>query len=624
MEGLITEERMGACFRKNLEFFKARLPKLHATLLNPPTLYNLLSDTSGVNVINLSDGSLLFPTTHGRHQMLNIAQEWAKSPLNNPKWRLDNNSITPLSPLESLPLTNEGCQALLNLSPTESGTICRLGANFYPPTIFYGLAGGLCLALLLEQGAFFHALYLCEEHPDLWRISCYFVDYARLFEATPPNACVLSLGQMPPTLWQHVFLTKKITHSFLHLEFDPYKNDNTKQQAQSFNAAKKSALRGWGSFEDEMLGLTNTLENLKNNPPILQPKRLKPIDLPICVVGNGPSLDALLPFLKENAPKMVVFSCGTALKVLKKAGVAVDFQIEIERIDYLKEVLESAPLEDTPLICGNMLNPKALTCAKEVYVFMRGGSCSGYLAPPLSVEFSAPFVGNAGVALASLFSHTLILCGLDCGYIEGQSKHAKGSYYGDESPTIPTDSLEVQANFGDGKVFSDGLFLLSAKQMGQLFKHQQNQVYNLSSGAFIEHTTPLRAQDLKLMGGKKDRAIRHIKSAFKPIKLTPPKGSLNAFKKALTELLNTPIATKKELYALVDQINALGVTTTQENPFVGILFEGSLAHLCLHLLVACLPLKQADLPAFYTKAKDIILNTIDQMLDIYNAKSTFV
>ncbi|BCZ17027.1 PH domain-containing protein [Helicobacter sp. NHP19-003] len=615
MEGLIAEERMGACFAKNLEFFKARLPKLHAKLLAPPTLYNLLSDTGGVNVINLSDGSLLFACVEGQHQMFNAAKEWAKSPLTNPKWHLDDNQITPLSPLESLPLTNEGCQALLALSSTSN--TYRLGLNFYPPTLFYGLAGGLCLALLLEQGAFFHALYLYEEHPDLWRISCYFVDYARLFKATPPSACVLSLGAIPSTLWQHVFLAKKITHSFLHLEFDPYKNDSTKAQAQNFRRVKRRALRGWGSFEDEMLGLANTLENLKTNPPIFQPKYLKAIDLPICVVGNGPSLDGLLPFLKENADKMVVFSCGTALGVLKKAGVAVDFQIEIERIDYLREVLVNAPLGDTPLICGNMLNPRALACAKEAYVFMRGGSCSGCLAPHLSVEFSAPFVGNAGVALASLFSHTLILCGLDCGYIEGQTKHAKGSYYGDESPQIPTDSLEVRANFGDTKVFSDGLFLLSAEQMGQLFKHRQNQVYNLSSGAFIENTMPLQAQDLKLTGGKKDRAIRRIKSAFKPLKISPQKEGLNAFKRALTELLNTPIVTKKELYALVDQINALSVTTTQENPFVGILFEGSLAHLCLHLLVACLPLKQADLPVFCAKAKGIILDTLESMHTAY-------
>ena len=70
------------------------------------------------------------------------------------------------------------------------------------------------------------------------------------------------------------------------------------------------------------------------------------------MVGNGPSLDLLLDFLKENEKNCIIFSCGTALKPLKTHGVKVDFQIEVERIDYLKEVLENAPLEDTPLNGG--------------------------------------------------------------------------------------------------------------------------------------------------------------------------------------------------------------------------------------------------------------------------------
>lgn len=35
---------------------------------------------------------------------------------------------------------------------------------------------------------------------------------------------------------------EKITHSFLHLEFDPYKNDSTKEQVQRFYSTKKARL----------------------------------------------------------------------------------------------------------------------------------------------------------------------------------------------------------------------------------------------------------------------------------------------------------------------------------------------------------------------------------------------
>ena len=45
---------------------------------------------------------------------------------------------------------------------------------------------------------------------------------------------------------------------------------------------------------------------------------------------------------------MILFSCGTALKPLLKAGVTPDFQIEIDRHDYLDEVLKDAPLGEIP------------------------------------------------------------------------------------------------------------------------------------------------------------------------------------------------------------------------------------------------------------------------------------
>ncbi|WP_163533744.1 6-hydroxymethylpterin diphosphokinase MptE-like protein [Helicobacter suis] len=613
----ISEEKIGACFRDNLTFFKAHLPKLYAKLLPPPTLYNLLYDVGGINILNLTNGTLLFPCLEGKHQMLAISKDWAEHILNNPKWQLHDNGVS-LGP-STLSLTNQACQAIIEVVSTyPCSQEYHLGRNFYPPTAIYGLAGGLFLALLLEQGAFFHALYLFEEHIDLLRISCYFINYRQLFNTTPPNSCVISLEKLNVNLFQHIFTHKKITHSFLHLEFDPYKNKISQEIAHRFNMAKKSALRGWGSFEDEMLGLNNTLENFKHNPSLLHPKRIKRIEMPICVVGNGPSLNNLLPFLKEHAKEMVIFSCGTALKVLKSHGILVDFQVEIERIGYLKEVLLNAPLDNTPLMCANMLNPEALKLAKESYMFMRGGSASGYIYPHLSVEYSAPFVGNAGVALASLFSSTLILCGLDCGYIEGQSKHAKGSYYGVEKPSIPPNTLEVRSNFKDTRVFSDGLFLLSQMQMSALFAKQKTRVYNLSSGAFIKHTIPTHPQDLHFKPYQKSKAIRHIKQAFKKnqsptLCITP----LETFQAKLNTLLQTSITSKKDLYHLIDCISTLSVKSIQEEPLAGILLEGSLSHICLHMLVSSLHLKQSDIPSFYAQAKEILLSTLEKMIGRY-------
>ncbi len=605
----LSEQALQARFARNLSFFSAHLPQLYAQLLLPPTHYNLLCNTQDLNIIHLENGALFFPVG----KMLDIAQDWATRILDNPKWQLVSHKIALEDlDLKTLPLTHQACQELLTLGNDKCSS--GLGKNFYPPTALFGLAGGLFLALLLEEGAFFHALYIYEEHIDLLRVSCFFVDYAQLFKATPPTACVLFLKHMPNSLLQFIFQTKRITHSLLHLEFKPYESEASTLAQQHFNAHKKSALRGWGSFEDEMLGFNNTLKNLQQSPLVLNPRTCKPFSVPICVVGNGPSLDSLLDFIDDYQERMIIFSCGTALKPLKARGIKVDFQIEIERIDYLADVLQNAPLDQTPLLYANMCNPRAVSLAQESYMFMRGGSASGYMLGDLVLEYSAPFVGNAGVRLACLFSKTLILCGLDCGYIEGQAKHAQGSFYGVERAHIPSDALQVRPNFEQGsRVFADGLFILSKDQMGALFKKYAPLVYNLSHGAYIEHTQPMRSSALKLPTCAKAKALKRLKKAFQLAPKAPTSMQFSTLLTPLKEALNSPITTKRELYTLVDRLSALSARLSAQHPFEGILLEGTLSHCCMHMLASALSLPQAQIANFYMHAKETILKTLENI-----------
>ena len=79
---------------------------------------------------------------------------------------------------------------------------------------------------------------------------------------------------------------------------------------------------------------------------------------------------------------------------------------------------------------------KHVNLAKEKYGFLRGGSSHAYLNSTSTItarRFRSPaLLENTGVSIASLLGSDVILCGIDCGYIEGYSKHAKHSFYGDE------------------------------------------------------------------------------------------------------------------------------------------------------------------------------------------------
>ena len=59
------EEAIKERMMKNLEFFEQREPELFKGLSSAPTEYNLLFDEKGLNIVNLHNGTLMFPRNGG-------------------------------------------------------------------------------------------------------------------------------------------------------------------------------------------------------------------------------------------------------------------------------------------------------------------------------------------------------------------------------------------------------------------------------------------------------------------------------------------------------------------------------------------------------------------------------
>lgn len=611
------EQTLQNRFASNLAFFSSIHPKLYEQLLLPPQKYNLFFDQDGINLIDLTHQTLLYPKEEKTHSLLSTHLNLANSPLQNSKWQLFHNHLylQKLNP-DIFPITAQAINAFID-SLEQLGGIAsfHLPSSFLPSTCIFGALGGLFVQFLLEEGVFFHALLWFEEEIDFFRIACFFVDFALLFERCSKKSCYLFIQDLiNRNLIKHYFEMHKITNNFLRLELSMYHSPKIDQAKAIIQEMQAQNSRGWGSFEDECIGLQNTLQNLSKKPPILSlPRR---IDIPICVVGNGPSLNVLLPFIQNNQDKMIVLSCGTALKVLKDYGINPDFQIEIERINYLDEVLKTAPLGDTPLICGNMISPSAFSLAKEVYVFMRGGNSSAYLLPLFSLELSSPFVGNAGVAIACAFGSDVILCGMDCGYIQGESKHAKGSYYGEETTEIPKDAFKVQAN-GKKEVYSTSIYALSASMMGLAIAHfKPNIVLNLGDGAYIQNSKKAKPEDFELKAKDKHRAMQALKASFQTsldtIDLSAYFNSFSQFIEELKQHFQTPISSKTELFTLIDSIHQLCRAKSASTPSVGILIEGSICHLLQSLMMCALHYPHSDIKPLYIQCLDSIFIALDK------------
>lgn len=628
------QKEISARFVKNMEYFHKTSPELFDALKEEPTQYNLLINKQGINIINLATSELSYPLENGFSTMVGVNENLSLSPLKNDKWTIHSNGIF-LDKMDTtkFPITGQACNDFIELLFKYEGIKeYFLSKDFMPSTCIFGLLGGMFLEFIIERGVFFHSLLIFEENLDMFRVSCYFVDYPMLFSRVSDGACYLFVKDLINRFFiRNFFAHQKITNNFLRAEINLYKSPKIESAMQIVNEEYASNARGWGSFEDEMIGIENTLKNIANNKKELKKNKKKPnlflvnpkrVDMPICVVGNGASLDSSLEFLKQHQSKMIIFSCGTAIKPLKEAGIEPDFQIEIERVDYLKEYL-SPILGNTPLLCGNMVNPTALELADEKYLFMRGGSASGYMfKSPFVMEFCAPFVGNAGFALACQLGNEVLLCGLDCGYIKGRTKHASNSAYGNEEISIPSNAIRVRGNF-DHEVYSDSIFLLSSQMITNAIKAiKPKMVLNLGEGMYIEGARPTKTNEFSLKKNKKSTFVKEIKSYFKEDKKLIFNDfredfylqEIQEFKSKLSNALQADIKTKQELFKWVDTVFSISAKKSLNSPFVGILFEGSLAHICQNLMIATLHLPHNDISAFFADAKESIQNALDKML----------
>ena len=78
-----------------------------------------------------------------------------------------------------------------------------------------------------------------------------------------------------------------------------------------------------GFFDDYIFGLSGALASVERKVPFLKnlTERSKLRDLPCVVVGNGPSLDASVDFLRQVKDRAVIIACGTAVTALEGYGI---------------------------------------------------------------------------------------------------------------------------------------------------------------------------------------------------------------------------------------------------------------------------------------------------------------
>jgi len=145
---------------------------------------------------------------------------------------------------------------------------------------------------------------------------------------------------------------------------------NSPENDKAFDYFKKHYVRqvmGWGFFDDALIGIAQGLRSLpKTKVAHFQGRDVLPkwvTDIPVFILGNGPSLDQGIELIKEVREQVLLISCGSTINTLSKLGVTPDIHVDIER---MKQTVDKFSFLDKEYLNGiwgltaNVMHPDFL------------------------------------------------------------------------------------------------------------------------------------------------------------------------------------------------------------------------------------------------------------------------
>lgn len=561
---------MQKLFEKNIKFFYHNIPHFYQLITSIKTRrYKLINN----NIFDTQTNSFIYPNSIDEDSL-----SFAYNPIQNYLWEKEFFYLTPpkLNEKEFF-ITAKIVNKLIDKAKNSEYTNnFYFDKNFLPATVILGILAGKHIELLAQKYNF-QSLFIYEPKPEFFAISLYFIDYENLYKKLKGKLFIFIKNQIDYFAIEKFYFERVITSSFARFTLTTYENDYILDAKNKFNETSLLKNRGWGTYEDEIKGIKNHLKNINKYPLLSKAKKL---NIPICIVANGKSLEKNIEFIKKNKYSMIIISVGTALKPLIKNGIESDFHIEQERIDTLIEALKDVlPSYNGYFLGASVVNPSVFQMAKKPLIYVREAFTleENYF----TLKYSSPIVGNTGVAFASEFTNEIYLCGMDLGFRLGERKHSNGSFYDNKKDTEKK-GIKVKGNFSSD-IYSNPLLLSSKKNIEKLIKAKKLKIYNLSDGAYIEGSIPLKDKNLPKLD--KQKYINEILKCFDKTNYKDKKPEIKNLLLAISRAMDIKIESKEKLTSLIEGLEDLIKTYEQVNKEAYLLLRGSLFHILNNLYI---------------------------------------
>ncbi len=509
---------LATTLKKNLLSLQIYMPEIYEAFKNYKEKQIFLTIDEHQNINLVKDGNLIYPTDP-KTEITTQLEKFRKSPrhFNYRPNITSGKTLTPESFLQQHHLLE-----IEKLRVNDPNFISKQAGlpQCVPLLTIIGVGLGYHLEALINDYEI-QNLYVFEPEPDIFYCFLHMIDLEPILKkCTQGNRSISfkigdnSQGFM--NFYPQFFRDRGHFLGCRHYFYRHYHSEKIDDAFQMLHDLIHRTLQGWGFYEDELIGLSHTLLNFQYNYPLLANRNhlASPIlKAPVIIVGNGPSLDETIADLKNCQTRAIIFSCGSALMALHKAGITPDYHVEIERtfsVDtWLVAIDDDAYLKQISCICLNNVHPNVAQRFKDTIMVLKPNDVGALLAKeiltshiPESLIHSNPSVVNGAVASAiALGFKELYLFGVDMGFKNKDHHHSKNSGYYTKS-AFKTEAPETYTYKGN---FSTEVQTTQDYDFGRfqiehlLQKNSDVQCFNCSDGVLIEFTKPLRSNAIKFL-----------------------------------------------------------------------------------------------------------------------------
>ena len=392
--------------------------------------------------------------------------------------------------------------------------------------ICLGIGSGHHIPILLDGFPFFDLIVL-EPNLGYFLHSLYSIDWAGIIAELQSRGGTLTVlaGRSPLELAQAAVLPIRSKH-FAMLDgmyvFVHYRDDAMERTIAELKSLLPVIEGNDGFFEDEQIMLRQAVETeTEFDHYLLYDKTDRGLkEIPVFVVGAGPSLDDTIADIKRNRDNVVLMSCSTSLRPLLKAGLIPDFHAEVENTEDAATIVQDAAsdfdISQIVLLATNTVRADVLQPFERKVLYWREAVVPSRLfsSHEEHLNLAGPTAANLAIrAGVSMGFYEFYLFGIDMGARDPSQHHASDSIYYDRDDAYWTSgaqmepfTLPIPGNMRE-TVYTNRSFLFCKMFFDRLFQLFPNHFFfNCADGARFDCCPPISSKDVTALPPAQSRA----------------------------------------------------------------------------------------------------------------------